>query len=192
MEFKLKYILNFDFIAYFFMFIGCIIFFIWLIAKIKNIVTAFRSPVIVICCAAIPVWIYFAWKSFVQETAFSSRFDADYVLNAASYIMLINIFIWIVYKFINAYTKRNIYKITDIDNPKNIKKNIEYIIHENNFKQNAEMEKLYGILQVSALSIKKQKKIIQSSFFKNLIVSVIFFLLGLLIPEFIRYFMCSL
>lgn len=192
MEFKLKYIFDFEFIVYFMILIGCVVFFIWLVAKIKYIAAGFRSPVILICCAAIPVWVYFCAMDFMQELSFCTRFDADYILHVGASISTINVFMWIVYKFIDAYSKKNRYKVLDADNPKKIKKNIEDILQENNFKQNAEMEKLYGILQVSALSIKKQKKMIRSGFLKNLIVSVIFFLLGLLIPECIRYILYSL
>lgn len=192
MESKLKYIFGFDFIAYFIMLIGCVVFFIWLFIVIKYIAAKFRSPVILICCAAIPVWIYFCAKYFIQEISVRTRFDADFILEAVSSVMMIDMFMWLVYKFIGAYSIKNRYKVLDADNPKKIKKNIEDILQESNFKQNAEMEKLYGILQVSALSMKKQKKMIQSSFLKNLIVSAIFFLLGLLIPECVRYILCSL
>lgn len=192
MEFRLKYIFEFDFIAYFMMLIGCVVFFIWLFIAIKYIATGFRSPVILICCAVIPVWIYFCANNFIQEISIRTRFDADFLLEVVSSVMMIDMFMWFVYKFIGAYSKKNRYKVLDADNPKKIKKNIEDILQEINFKQNAEMEKLYGILQVSALSIKKQKKMIRSGFLKNLIVSVIFFLLGLLIPECIRYILYSL
>lgn len=192
MEFRLKYIFEFDFIAYFMMLIGCVVFFIWLFIAIKYIATGFRSPVILICCAVIPVWIYFCANNFIQEISIRTRFDADFILEVVSSVMMIDMFMWFVYKFIGAYSNKNRYKVLDADNPKKIKKNIEDILQEINFKQNAEMEKLYGILQVSALSIKKQKKMIRSGFLKNLIVSVIFFLLGLLIPECIRYILYSL
>lgn len=192
MEFKLKYIFDFEFIVYFMILIGCVVFFIWLFTTIKYIAAGFRSPVILICCAAIPVWIYYCVETFIQEISFCTRFDADYILQVTVFVMMVDVFMWIVYKFIDAYSKKNRYKVLDADNPKKIKKNIEDILQENNFKQNAEMEKLYGILQVSALSIKKQKKMIRSGFLKNLIVSVIFFLLGLLIPECIRYILYSL
>lgn len=167
-------------------------FFIWLFIAIKYIATGFRSPVILICCAVIPVWIYFCANNFIQEISIRTRFDADFILEVVSSVMMIDMFMWFVYKFIGAYSNKNRYKVLDADNPKKIKKNIEDILQEINFKQNAEMEKLYGILQVSALSIKKQKKMIRSGFLKNLIVSVIFFLLGLLIPECIRYILYSL
>lgn len=183
MEINIKYIFTFKFIFCFFMLPVCVVFFIWLTAKIKETVKGFRSFVNYICTAFIPFWIYQSFIAFLEELPYFSRFDGDFMLHVVSLVLMIDAGTWIIFKFMQAYTKRNAYKHTDADHPQKIKNEIEFLVNDQNFTQNAEMEKLYKTLQISALSIKKQKKIIRSGFLKNLLLSIFFFLLGLVIPK---------
>lgn len=183
MEIKFKYIFNIDFIITFFFLIASIIFLIWLIEKVKDVMKKFKSFVNYISIALMLILIYQLFKSFRQEIAYYPKFDADFLLTILTYFTIIDIIIWLIFKFMQAYAKNNIYKNSDIDNPDKIKENIESIINEQNFTQNLEMEKLYNTLQISALSIKKQEKILRSNFKKNILISILFFILGLIIPK---------
>ncbi len=185
MEIRLKYIFNVEFIITFFMLIVAVIFLIWVIIKIKEIVKKFKSFANYVFIAFMFMFIYEIFKFVRQEITQYSRFDANTLMDVVVWFSMVDVGLWIIFKFMQAYAKRNMYKNSDIDSPKKLKKNIEFLVNEQNFKQNAEMEKLYNTLQVSALSIKKQKKILRSSFLKNISISIIFFVLGLIIPELI-------
>lgn len=189
MEIKIKYILNFEFVFTFFMIIGGIIFLQHLINKIKTVIKTYKSFIIYIFVALIPILIYQITKSFIQETSHYTRFDSEYLSAICSYLFASDIVIWVIYKFIQAYSKKNMYKLTDIDNPEKIKNNIESMIKEQNFMENKEILKLYNTLQLNSLSIKKQQKIIRTNFVKNFLISILFFVLGLLIPELIKLIM---
>ncbi len=183
MEIKFKYIFNIDFIITFFMLVASIIFLIWLMENVKEVIKENRSFVNYVSIAFMLILIYQLFKSFRKDIAYYSKFDADFLLTIVVFFTMMDIVIWIIFKFMQAYAKKNIYKNSDIDNPNKLRRNIEYIINEQNFTQNVEMEKLYNTLQISALSIKNQKKILRSNFTKNILISLLFFILGLIIPK---------
>lgn len=187
MEIRLKYILNFNFIITFFIFIVVIVFLICIIEEIKHVMKQFKSFANYVFIALIFIYTYQVFKFVKQELTPYSKFDADFLTEIGVGFLILNVGLWIIFKFLQAYAKRNMYKNTDINSPKKLKKNIEFLINEQNFKQNTEMEKLYNTLQISALSIKKQEKILRSYFFKNILISILFFILGLIIPKIIIF-----
>lgn len=187
MKFSLKNIFSFEFIFYLIFTIGMIIWGKRLIPKIIEQLKSYKSFVNYIAIAMIPLWIYFLVTDYINHVTFHIIFDADSILDIGTFIFLIDIALWIVSKFIESYIKRNIYKKLDNNNPKIVKKDIENLINEQYFQNNPDMEKLYHILQLSSLSIKKQRKIIQSNLLKNLWISILFFVLGLIIPKIISF-----
>ncbi len=187
MKFYIEDIFNIDFFFYFLMLICLIIFSIWLFIRIIVVLNLYKSLVIFIALMLILVWAYYSWENFMQESAFYTHFNAEYVLEICSLIAMIDGFAWIVIKFIEKYAVINLQKKSEQNNLKKLKKEIEDLVQEKNFKDNSEMKKLYETLQISALSINKQKKIIQRNFISNMLISVIFFVMGLTIPELILF-----
>ncbi|MCM1345210.1 MAG: hypothetical protein NC305_18065 [Lachnospiraceae bacterium] len=187
MEFRLKYIFNFEFILVFFMLIASILFLMWVADRINDLIKNFRSFVNYVAIALMIIVIYQSFKCFRQETANYPRFDAAYLLDVTACFTIMDAGIWLIYKFLQAYAKRNMYKQSDTDSPKKLKKNIESLLDQQHHAQNAEMAKLYATLQISALSLKKQEKILRSNFVKNIVISILFFILGLMIPKILMF-----
>lgn len=185
MDINFKYILRFEFIFYLFILIASIIFLIWLIEEVKNVMKKFKSLINYVCIALILIWIYQSFNCYLQEFSYCRRFDADFILNITVLVCLIDTGTWIIYKSMQAYAKKNVYKYLDIENPKRLRKEIESLVNKQNSTQNKEMEKLYKTLQISALSLKEQQKLVRSSFVKNIIISILFFIFGLIIPKLI-------
>lgn len=187
MKFYIEDIFNIDFFLAVVMMIGLIIFSIWLVFRIKIVLNLYKSPMILIALLLILVWAYYSWDNFIKESSIYTHFNADYLMEICALILLIDVFAWIVIKFIEKYAAINLHKQSEQNNPKKLKKEIEDLVQERNFEQNPEMKKLYETLQLSALSLDKQKKIILRNFISNMLVSVLFFVMGLAIPELILF-----
>lgn len=187
MKFYIGDIFNIDFFVPVVMMIGLIIFSIWLVFRIIVVLNLYKSPMILIAVLSIFVWTYYSWDNFIKESSFYTHFNADYLMEICALIVMIDVFAWIVIKFIENYAAINLHKQSEKNNPKKLRKEIEDLVAEKNFEQNPEMKKLYETLQLSALSLDKQKKIILRNFISNMLVSVLFFVMGLAIPELILF-----
>lgn len=187
MKFYIEDIFNIDFFVAVVMMIGLIIFSIWLVFRIIIVFILYKSPMILIALLSIFVWTYYSWDNFIKESAFYTHFNTDYLIEICALIAMIDIFAWIVIKFIEIYAAINLHKQSEKNNPKKLRKEIEDLIAEKNFEQNPEMKKLYETLQISALSLEKQRKIVLRNFITNMLVSVLFFVMGLAIPELILF-----
>lgn len=187
MKFYIEDIFNIDFFLAVVMIIGLILFFIWLVFRIITVLNLYKSPIILIALLSIFVWTYYSWDNFIKESSFYTHFNADYILEIYALIAMIDGFAWIVIKFIEKYAAINLQKKSEKNNPEKLKKEIEDLVQERNFEQNPEMKKLYETLQLSALSLDKQKKIIMRNFISNMLVSVLFFVMGLAVPELILF-----
>lgn len=187
MKFYIEDIFNIDFFLAVVMMIGLIIFSVWLVFRIIIVLNFYKSPMILIALLSIFVWTYYSWDNFIKETSIYTHFNADYLMEVGALIAMIDVFAWIVIKFIENYAAINLHKQSEKNNPKKLRKEIEDLVAEKNFEQNPEMKKLYETLQISALSLEKQRKIILRNFITNVLVSVLFFVLGLAIPELILF-----
>lgn len=183
MKIVLENILDIEFICSLYGLAGSVIFLIWIIRRVKEIF--FRSFVNFVCLVLMAVWVYQALELYMREFAYHTGLDVDLILEITVFFTLVDIGIWLIYKFMQAHIKKIAYRYSDADSPKRLKKEIEFLVNEQKDTQDAEMKKLYRTLQVSLLSIKKQQKIVRVSFLKNTAISVLFFILGLIIPKLI-------
>ncbi len=187
MKIYIEDILNFDFIVYFHFALAFIFLFAVLIKRIRHVLSKFCSPVIFAALLLIALLTYNIGRDCIRELSCYNRFYSESILDIAAWLMLEDAGIWIITKFIESYAIRNSYKKSEINNPKNLKREIESMISKENFNGCPEMINLYETLQINLLSLQKQKKLIRSSFFSNLIVSLLFFVLGLIIPKIIVF-----
>lgn len=187
MKIYIEDILNSDFIAYFHLTLVFIFLFVVLMKRIYRVLRKFRSPVIFATLLLMVLLTYNISKDCIRELSYRNRFYSESILDICAWIMLEDAGIWIFTKFIESYASRNIYKKSENNNPKNLKREIESMISKESFNGSPEMMNLYETLQLNLLSIQKQEKLIISSLFNNLIVSLLFFVLGLIIPKIIVF-----
>ena len=188
MNFYIKDILNFEFLFYLLIFIVVIIFNLYLLFRLYYAFISNKTTIKIVVIALLSLWIYYCSVNTKQELSPYSTFNSDFLLALISFILVFDLGVWIAIKFLDQFASINLERKLDQNNPRRLKSEIESLVNEQNFKENPEMIRLYEILQISVLSIKKQKKIIRSSFIKNMLISIFFFALGLIIPKIITFF----
>lgn len=195
MKIYIEDILDPDFIAYFLFACVFIFLFALLMRRIYRVLSKFRSPVIFAALLSMVMLSCDITKKCIRDLSYHNRFYSESILDVCVWMMWEDVGIWIFTKFIESYATRNSYKKYEMNNPKNLKKEIESLISKENFINSPEMINLYETLQISLLSIRAQEKLVRSSLLYNLIVSLLFFALGLVIPKLIvlifRYFISA-
>lgn len=188
MKFELREIFNFDFLFYLIMLLAVILFTIYLFVRLYVSLLLNNAFIKIVFLTLLFIWIYYCIVNLTQDFFTFSSFNADSLLEISSGIMTTDLGVWIIVKFLDQCASINLKRKSAPNNPKQLKLEIESLVNEQEFNNNPEMEKLYETLQISALSIKKQKKILRSSFLKNMLISFFFFILGLIIPKIIMFF----
>lgn len=188
MKFYIRDIFNFAFLFCLLLAILVILFTIYLLSRLYNNFLLNNAIIRIIFSILFFLWVSYCGIEFKQPLFAYSIFNAEFLLEISAVIMTTDLGIWIIIKFFDQCSSINLKRKSDPNNPKQLKLEIESLVNEQKFNENPEIEKLYEILKISALSIEKQKKIIRSSFLKNMLISIFFFVLGLFIPKIVAFF----
>ena len=179
---------NFELVILLLLLIAFFIYSIYLFFKLHDALLLNKTTIKIFFIVLLFLWIMNWSVTFKQDFLRTYYSFEGHLINIGAFLMGIDIVVWIEIKFLEQFSSIRIKKELDTNNPNRLKSEIESLVNEQVFSEKPEIKKLYDILQISALSIKKQKKIIRSNFLKNMLISFLFFVLGLIIPKIISFF----
>lgn len=189
-NFKIKYELFAEILVDFIFLIIVLLFLIWLIFRFVVICRENNPFISIIISILIISWIYFVYIKFSWKDIIILYMEKSYNIffeKIIGFIIKIDAGVWVLENINEAFLGFVTNFITKNEDPKSIKNDIEKLISEQNFDQNTEMKKLYKTLQVNALSLEKQKRNMIYNILKNFFLSLLFFILGLIIPKIVAY-----
>ncbi|MCH5172554.1 MAG: hypothetical protein J1F31_06990 [Erysipelotrichales bacterium] len=179
---------NFALVILLLLIVAFFIYSIYLYFKLYNALLLNKTTIRIVFIALLFWWLKNWGATFKQDFINTFYSFEDFLINIGTFLIGIDIVVWIEIKFLEQFSSIRKKKELDTNNPKRLISEIESLVNEQIFNENPDIKKLYDILQISALSIKTQKEIIRTNFMKNMLISFLFFVLGLIIPKIISFF----
>lgn len=179
---------NLNLIIYFAFAVCGLLFYFYLIKRLMNAIEMLKISIgifsVILSIVLLCDYTYDSALSYEDHIWLSF----DFYLNISVIYLMIDICLWLLVKFAEAYAEEHLNRKSDPRNPRYLKNEIEKLVSDcDNVEagRNIKAEELYKVLKINELSIKRQKKIIRSNLLKNSLLSLLFFILGLIIPEII-------